>query len=327
MNLRFGIIGIGYFGKHYVRLLQEMEGVELIGVAAREIAEIVELPATIKKHESAHALIRDPAIECIIIATPPTSHAEFAIAALKQGKHVLIEKPMAVSVGEAQAIADAANKSGRVCMIGHQYCYNDHIRALKKEIEQKTIGDIKYIFAEHLYAGPVRLDIGCLWETATHELAIIDYLFGDIRPTKITGQMVDIVGSGRDDAASVVITFDNGVVVTIVTTWFAPQKVRRIIFGGTKGMAVFDEKEKHPLVFFNHPYPTEESPEFHTSHFFEITEKETYIPTIDVREPLHNELTHFMECIRDGNKPITGVDQGLRITKLLDEITTSLTGL
>lgn len=324
MNLRFGIIGVGYFGKHYVRLLQEMEGAELIGIAAREIGEIPEFPETIKKYESADALIRDPAIDCMIIATPPSSHAEFAIAALEQGKHVLIEKPMAVSVAKAQAIADAARKSGRTCMIGHQYCYNDYIHALKKEIEQKTIGDIRYIFAEHLYAGPVRLDIGCLWETATHELAIVDYLFPDIRAVKITGHMLDMTGSGRDDMASAVIAFDNGMILTLVTTWFAPRKVRRIMMGGTKGMAMFDEKEEHPLVFFNHPYPNKESPELHTSHFFEITEKETYIPEVHAREPLHNQLTHFIQCVREGSMPVTGVDQGLRITKLLDEITTAL---
>jgi len=375
--MRFGIIGVGYFGKHYVRLLQKMEGVELTGIATRLITEIPELSETIKvprgkprgivgtrfartsrgkaarystfvasslgrnesklsfrssldaikKYESAHALLRDPGIDCVIIATPPSSHGELAITALEEGKHVLIEKPMAVSVAEAQAIADAANKSGRICMIGHQYCYNDYIRVLKKEIEKKTIGDIKYIFAEHLYAGPVRLDIGCLWETATHELAMIDYLFGHVSATKIIGQVVDITGSGREDAASVVISFDNGVVLTITTTWFAPRKVRRMIMGGTKGMAVFDEQEDHPLVFFNHPYPKGESPELHTSHFFEITEKETYIPSIDAHEPLRNELTHFMECIREQKTPITGVDHGLRVTKLLDEITVAITSL
>lgn len=322
--MRFGIIGVGHFGAHYVRLLQEMKDAELVGVAARSIMEIPELPETIQKYESIDALFSDSAIDCVIIATPPSLHAQFAIGALKEGKHVLIEKPMAVSVAEAQAIADAAEKSGRVCMIGHQYCYNDYIRQLKKEIEQKTIGDIKYIFAEHLYPGPVRLDIGCLWETATHELAIIDYFFPTARVVKIVGQMIDITSDGHDDAATIVITFDNNIVMTIFTTWFAPQKMRRMIMGGTKGMAVFDEKEEHPLVLFRHAYPEQESPELHTSHFFKITEKEKYIPHVDAREPLRNELTHFIKCIREQNIPITGVRHGLRVTKLLDEITTAL---
>ena len=319
--MRFGVIGIGYFGRHYVRLLQEMEGVELIGVAARFVGEIPELPGTIKKYESADALICDSMIDCVIIATPASTHAQFAIAALQKGKHVVIEKPMAVSVAEAEAIAYAAHISERVCMIGHQYCYNDYIRQLKKEIEQKTIGDIKYMFVEHLYPGPVRLDIGCLWETATHELAIIDYLFPNARAVKIIGQTVDMTGHGRDDAASAAITFDNGVVVSIVTSWFAPQKVRRMIMGGTKGMAIFDEKETHPLVLFRHAYPEQESPELHSSHFFEITEKEIYIPHVDAHEPLYNQLSHFIDCIIQKKTPVTDVHHGLRVTRLLNEIT------
>lgn len=324
MTIRFGIIGVGYFGKHYVRLLQEMEGAELVGIVTRPGIEILKLPKTIKKYESADALLCDSAIDCVIIATPPSSHAELAITAFQKGKHVLIEKPMASSLREAHVIADAAHASGRICMIGHQYCHNDYIRQLKKEIEQKTIGDIKYIFAEHLYIGPVRLDVGCFWETATHELAIIDYLFGHVSAIKITGQMVDIMGSGRDDAANATIAFDNGVVVSIVTSWFAPQKVRRMTIVGTKGMAVFDEKETHPLVLFRHAYPEQESPELHTSHFFEIKEEEKYIPHIDAHEPLRNQLSHFIDCIIKKKTPITGVDQGLRITKLLDEITTRM---
>ncbi|MEK7082699.1 MAG: Gfo/Idh/MocA family oxidoreductase [Patescibacteria group bacterium] len=319
--MRFGIIGVGYFGKHYVRLLQEIKDVELVGIAARSVADMPELPETIKKYESADTLLCDLTIDCVIIATPPSSHARLVIGALEKGKHVLVEKPMALSVLEAQAIADAADKSGRTCMIGHQYCYNDYIRALKKEIEKKTIGDIKYIFAEHIYPGPVRLDIGCFWETATHELAIIDYLFGNINAVKITGQMVDIGGSGHDDAASVTIAFDNGMLASIVTSWFVPQKVRRMIIAGTKGTAVFDEKETHPLVLFKHEYPQQESPELHTSHFFEITEKEKYIPHVDAHEPLHNELRYFIDCIIKKKTPITGVEHGLRVTKLLDEIT------
>ena len=86
-------------------------------------------------------------------------------------------------------------------------------------------------------------------------------------------------------------------------------------------MACFDEKEKNPLVFTRHPYPSGESPELHTSHFFEITEKETYVPNIEIREPLANQLDHFFECIRKDKMPLTGIEQGLRITKLLEEIT------
>lgn len=320
MTMRFGVIGVGHFGRHYVRLLQDMGQAELMGVAARSIDEMVNIPDKIKKYQSAHALLHDPDIDCVIIATPPLTHAEFAISAFEQGKHVFIEKPMAGTFVQAQAIAHAAKKSNRTCMIGHQYCYNNSIIALQKEIEQKTIGDIKYIIAEHMYAGPVRLDVGCLWETATHELAMLDYFFPDVRVVNIEGTMVDICGSGRDDAATVILTYDNGLVVTLCTTWFSPRKVRRMTMGGTKGMAVFDEQEDPALVLFTHRYPAQESPELHTSHFFEITEKETYIPRIDHQEPLRNELIHFMDCVHENKVPRTGMDHGLRIMRLLDDI-------
>lgn len=327
MNLRFGIIGVGYFGKHYVRLLQEMEGVELVCVATRSASfdrEIQNFPATIKRCASADELLSSGDIDCVVIATPVSTHADFAVAALNKGKHVLLEKPMASTLTQAKQIAAAVEKSGRVFMIGHQYCYNDYIRQLKKEIESKTIGDISYCFAQHLYAGPVRLDIGCFWETATHELAIIDYLFPGIKMIHASGQSVDMMQSGRDDATTAVIAFDNGLSATIITSWFAPQKVRRMIMAGAKGQVVFDEKETHPLVFYTHPYPLSESPEPHTSHFFEITDQEKYIPDIQPCEPLRNQLDHFIECIREQKTPLTGIEHGMRVTGMLDQVTISI---
>lgn len=324
MNLRFGVIGVGYFGKHYVRLLQEMEDVELVGVATRTMLSDEKIPnlgIATRRYTSADELLHNADIDCVVIATPVFTHVDLAVAALNNGKHVLLEKPLATTLAEAKQIAAAVEKSGCVFMIGHQYCYNDYIRQLKKEIDNKTIGDVSYLFAQHLYAGPVRLDMGCFWETATHELAVIDYLFPDVKMIQASGQSLDMTQSGRDDATTATIAFDNGLRATIVTSWFAPQKVRRIIMAGTKGMVTFDEKETHALVFSKHPYPLPESPEQHTSHFFEITEREKYIPDIQPNEPLCNQLISFIECIREQKTPITDIEHGLRVTTMLDEIT------
>lgn len=321
MILRFGIIGVGYFGKHYVRLLQEMESAELMGVMTRSPND---LPPHIKQYGSANELINDPNIDCVIIATPPSTHADLAVASIGCGKHVLLEKPMCSTLAEAHRIADAVKKTDRIFMVGHQYCYNNYIRQLKKEIDAKTIGNIRYLFAQHFYTGPVRLDIGCLWETATHELAMIDYLFPDTSAIHISGDSVDIMQTGRDDATTVMIFFDNGLHATLATNWFAPKKVRRMIMAGPDGMAVFDEKEEHALALYRHPYPIGETPESHTSHFFEIKQEEIYIPNVSVREPLRNELDHFIACIHEHRQPLTGIEHGLRVTTMLDRIASSL---
>ncbi len=324
MALRFGIIGTGYFGRHYIRLLQEIEGVLLVGVAARTNEEIGGLSGSFKKYASANDLLRDPDIDCVVIATPPSTHANFAIFALENNKHVLLEKPMAVSLDEAWAIADIARKSNQICMIGHQYCYNDHIRYLKKELEKKTIGEIKFLVVEHFYPGPIRLDTGCFWETATHELAMIDYLFSSPRAIDITGRMVDMSGSGKDDFATAVIAFDNGLTASITTSWFMPEKTRRIVVAGDNGQAVFDEKKIPPLMFYTQPYPVCESPEFHTSHFFKISDNKKITPDVNPREPLRNQVEHFIECIKEHRVPVTDVEHGMRVTKLLHDITAQM---
>lgn len=321
MNLRFGIIGTGYFGRHYVRLLQEMPGAELYAVVSRSEAELADLPSSINRYTSAEEMFKDSAIDCVVIATPPSTHAELAINALEKGKHVLLEKPMATSFTEAGRIAIAVEKNGRVFMVGHQYCYNDYIRQLKKEIENKSIGDRTYLFAEHLYAGPVRLDIGCFWETATHELAMIDYLFSQPHLVKASGQMIDMFQSGHDDFSSCVLTFDNGLVAAITTTWFAPYKLRRMILGGRNGMALFDEAQEHPLTLYRHSYPQQESLETHTSHFFEIPEEQKEFSSVTVREPLANQMEHFIDCVINRRTPLTDSEHGLRITQMLQKIT------
>ncbi|MDP3770294.1 MAG: Gfo/Idh/MocA family oxidoreductase [Candidatus Sungbacteria bacterium] len=321
MNLRFGVIGTGYFGRHYVRLLQQIGGAELSAVVSRSETEIADLPATVKRYGSADEMLHNGAIDCVVIATPVSTHAELAIQALENDKHVLLEKPMAGSLVDAERIAAAVEKSGRVFMIGHQYCYNNYIRHLKQEIEAHTLGDIRYLFAEHLYVGPVRLDIGCFWETATHELAMIDYLFSQPNLVKVSGQMVDMSGSGRDDFSSCMLTFDNGLTAAITTTWFAPYKLRRMMLGGANGMALFDENQEHALTLYHHPYPQQESPESHTSHFFNIPEGEKEYPSVAMQEPLANQVEHFIDCVILSKTSRTGVEHGLRITRMLENIT------
>ena len=227
----------------------------MAGVLVRSIADTSLVLDNIKIYTSSDEMFTDPAIDAVVIVTPPSTHMGLAVSALKHDKHVLLEKPMTTSIVDAQHIADAVKKTTCVFMVGHQYCYNDHIRELKREIEKGTLGDIKYMFAEHTYVSPIRPDVGCLWETATHELSMIDHIFPGIQARKITGQMIDMSGSGREDVTIATIAFDNDMSATIFSTWFAPQKTRRIIWGGMKGMASFDEAEEHPLVFYKHPYP------------------------------------------------------------------------
>lgn len=382
-TLRFAVIGIGHFGKHYVRLLQDIENVELRAVASRSreaferLADL--LPPRIGRFTDPRKVLDDPEIDCVVIAAPVSSHFSLVREALFAGKHVLVEKPMTRTFEEALRLraiveqasraftyrkvsnfytqqerqenwvlpcgenqqenrvsarqkpwvseeyrvvpASKASESPPVFMVGHQYFYNDYICHLKTKIEQGILGKIRYLFAEHVYSGPIRSDVGCFWETAPHELSIIEYLFGMQKIIDVRGKMCDFSGSGRDDFASVDITYENGLLVTIVTSWFAPIKVRRMIVGGENGMALFDDREpKNKLQFFIYPYPMPSDLRGSSSHFFNTPPVEMVIPTIAAREPLRAELEHFVECVRTERAPLTDIGHGVRIIESLEMI-------
>ena len=309
-SLRIGLIGLGRFGSHYARLLQQIEGVSFYAVAARDHKNFVTAPgpSKAKKFDDGLALIADPLVDCVIIATPTITHASLTIAALKAGKHVLVEKPMTATLAEAQAVANAVHTSGRTFMVGHQYLYNDYIRELKRQIDAGALGNIAYIFAEHFYPGPVRGDIGCFWETATHEIAMLDYFFGRPKVREIIGARIDMDKRGYDDYASIGILLSNGVRATIVNSWIAPKKIRRMVIAGDKGTALFDDGEPHEKLKLSPVLSGNEEACASLSLFRSDT------------EPLWNELTHFIHAVRTGTPALTDSAHGLYVVGILDAI-------
>jgi len=307
-KLNFGVIGAGYFGKNYVRLLENNPGTSLVVVAdnAKESSKV----------------INSPDIDCVIIATPAATHFKLAVEALKAGKHVFLEKPMVTKLTDAYELEKYVKKSRKVFLLGHQYLYNDYVRHLKQEIDLKVLGRVKYVFAENFYHGPIRRDVGCFWETAGHELSVIDYLFGPLNATDISGRSQYFFSKYRDDFSVVNFKIKRNILVTIAVSWFMPKKERNMTFSGDKGMAKFDDveaKEKLSFIFSSFPRGAQNS-----SHFFSADEKKVRVPDIDVKEPLYNELTHFIDCVKNNKTPLTDIKHGIRVTKLLHDISLEL---
>ncbi|MDD5110177.1 MAG: Gfo/Idh/MocA family oxidoreductase [Patescibacteria group bacterium] len=306
-TLRFAVIGVGHFGKNYVRLLKELPGATL--------------SATAQSAAEAQAVLQRPDIDAVVIATPPTTHAALAAAALESGKHVLVEKPMVLRMADARMLQKKVGSSRRVLMVGHQYCYNDYIKHLKEEMHRGTLGKVRYVYAEHLYFGPVRSDVGAFWDTATHELAIIDYLFGPCEITDARGSACAIRGGSDDDFAACTVNFSNGMLATIVASRFAPQKVRRMFFGGTDGLAIFDDLEPtEKLKFTDFAYPMPSATPAASSLFFTPSSARVVTPHITAGEPLRHQVEHFIACVRTGASPTTGIEHGLRVTQWLEYI-------
>ncbi len=303
MSLRFGIIGIGNFGKHYVRLLNGAEGAELIAVASRspERFKLFEniLPENIIKTIDATALINNAEVDCVVIATPSSTHFSLARQALAAGKHVLVEKPMVTTLAEAIELKKTVENSKNTFMVGHQYVYNDYIRFLKRYIDTGALGKIKNISAEHA-SSTMRTDIGCFMDVAPHQLSIINYMLG-VSGT-ISAEAKGTFKNGLDYAANVKIKFESGLTASLSAACIAPKKIRKFTIVGENGSAVFDDTaENNKLKIF-------------------LRGEAPAIPIIDAKEPLQNQLNHFISCIKTGKTPLTGIESSYQVSEWLDKI-------
>jgi len=292
-KLRFAILGLGYFGKNYARLLSHHKEAELAAVANTQ--------------KESMAVFKSPDIDCVIIATPAPTHFKLAKQTLEAGKHVLVEKPMVSKLSEAIELQSQVKKSKKLLMVGHQYLYHDYIRRLKKELDRGTIGALRYIVGEHFYPGPVRNDIGCFWETATHELSILEYLIGPLAISEVVGYGISIRSKKYEDAAFANIRLENDIIIAIAAAWNVPQKIRHMVLAGDKGSVVFDDtKPKRKLSFISNKVGV------------------ISIPRVKSQEPLLNELNHFIDCVHNNKTPLTDVGHGARITKLLNIISSNI---
>lgn len=319
------IIGAGAFGKHYARLLSNNPRATLRAVVSRskEVGALA-LPTETKRCDDAKEVFEDPAIEAVVIATPLSTHAPLATAALQSGKHVLLEKPLALNIEEAGRIRDAVKTSGKIFMLGHQYLYNDDVAALKSGLAEGRIGMVRYVHAEQLYPGPIRFDVGCLREAATHEIALIDHLFSPGAPVSAEASAIDLAGGKREDFAAVTVRYENGLFVHIVVSQYSPIKSRRMIFGGEGGTAVFDDcVPEDKVVFSLRPFPLAEK--LRQTKSLQIPAGEVYIPKIaERREPLALVVDHFLDCIENNTVPRSDITHAMRVERVLDVISKAM---
>jgi predicted dehydrogenase len=302
-TLKFGIIGLGHFGKHYARLLQEISGVQLV--------------KTSNTSGETDEIINNKEINCVVIATPSSTHCELIIKSLRAGKHVLVEKPMVLSVAEVKKVEKELKKhKDLVFMVGFQYVYNDSIQYIKNHINE--LGAVKYFFGENLYCGPVRVDVGSFVDAGIHDLAIVQYLFAPGKVVKISGASRSFGNSANDDFSAVTVKFKSGLMVHLLTSRYWPEKVRKVTLVGDKAMALFNDRDENKLKWIKNTYPTLDNE--HSSLFLPDVNNQLLVMPASKNEPLKNELEHFIKCVNTNSQPLTGLEFGCQVTKMMEEI-------
>ena len=291
--LRAAVIGLGMMGRAHVRVWNELvEGVELVAVADSDPDALREATATSAVHgyADAEALLRGESIDLVSVVVPTSLHLPTALAALRAGAHVLVEKPIAATRGEAEQMIEAARDAGRMLTVGHIERFNPAIRELRRRLADGELGRIFEIRATRLGPFPARIrDVGVVVDLAPHDLDVMRYLLGS-DPVRLYAETEQRIHTDHEDLFVGVLKFANGAIGLLDINWLTPTKQRTLTVTGERGMYTADYLAQQ-LVFYPNAAPNGS-----------VREGERIEREIERREPLAIELDEFARAARDGGK-------------------------
>ncbi len=325
--LNIAIVGCGYWGPNIIRnfnSLDECRVKTICDLDKDRLAHMISLYPNVATTTDFNAVVNDPEIDAIAVATPVHLHFEIAKKSLEAGKHTLIEKPMASSADECVKMKELAEKNRLTLMVGHTFLYSPTVRRIKKIINDGDLGKIFYISARRLNLGLLQKDINVTWDLAPHDIAIMLYIMGS-DPISVNCQGRANVHQGIEDITNLSIEFSNDWFATVKSSWLDPNKVREMTFVGSRRMLVYDDLETNEKVKI-YDKRVEKPPhydtfnEFHHSYHY----GDMYSPYIKQEEPLKVECQHFLDCIKTGAPPLSGVEEGLRVVQILEASSESL---
>lgn len=324
-RVRIGLIGYGYWGPNLARNFHYLPEAWLVACADSDPARVQEAARLYPLKQATtdyRAVIANPTLDAVVIATPVRSHYEIARAALEAGKHVLVEKPLAMSSHEARELIELARRCQRVLMVGHTFEYNPAVWKIKELLAAGALGQLFYVYSNRVNLGRVQRDVNALWSIAPHDISILLYLL-DTLPETVSAYGGTFVSAGVEDVVFVLLTFPNHVLAHIHASWLDPSKTRQMTLVGSEKMIVYDDidPEAKLKIYDKGVYKRGDAfGEFQ----LRVHSGDIHIPKIDLTEPLRLECAHFIECIRDHKPPRTDGENGLRVVRVLEAAQQSL---
>ena len=325
--IKIGVIGYGYWGPNLVRNLAETEGAQVTRVTDLRPAR---LGLVSKRYPSVTVstdfrdVINDPSIDAVAVATPVSTHFELALAALRAGKHVLVEKPMAASAVEAAALVEEAERRGLVLMVDHTFVYTAAVQKIRDLIQRGDLGDLYYYDSVRINLGLFQHDVNVLWDLAVHDLSIMDDLIGQT-PTAVSATGLAHVPGKPENMAYMTMFFEGRLIAHVHVNWLAPVKIRRTLVGGSRRMIVFDDLETSEKVkVYDRGISLDPSPENVYQMLVGYRTGDMWAPQLAIAEALATETAHFVDCIEHRRQPRTDGRAGLRVVRLLEAATQSL---
>jgi predicted dehydrogenase len=324
LPLNVAVVGVGYWGPNLVRNLHALDDASPALVCdhhPERLATIEDrypgLPTTMDYAR----VLDDPAIDAIVIATQVGTHAELATAALEAGKHVLVEKPLAASVTEAESLIELADRRGVTLMTGHTFLYSPAVNVVREVIEAGELGEIQFISSRRVNLGIHQPDVNVVWDLGAHDFSILRHWLGEV-PQRVAAVSRSCVTPGIADVAFLSLEFPSGVLANVELAWLAPEKIRRTVIVGSRKMVVYDDMSAEPVRIFDSgvmpldPDSPDARPEYRTGA--------VVAPAVDRTEPLLLELQDFCRAVRGGGIPTSSAAVGLDVVRIIEAVDRAL---
>lgn len=314
---RVAVVGCGHWGRNLVRNFHALSALSALCDTDAEQRRVLSAQYGVPALSLDEILAAD--IDALVLATPAETHARIALRALQAGKHVFIEKPLALRVEDAERVQDMAQANDRVVMVGHLLQYHPAFLSLRTLVADGKCGRLQYIYSTRLNLGKFRREEDVFWSFAPHDISMILTLAGEV-PEEVEAIAHCYLHSKISDVTTTHLRFSNGVNAHIFVSWLHPSKEQRLVVVGDSGMAVFDDGRpwSEKLIFYPHrvawhngvPKPTAAA-----AHPIAVQQE----------EPLRLECQHFIDCIRERHPPRTGSQDGIDVLRVLDAAKRSMT--
>jgi len=327
--LNVGVIGYGYWGPNLVRNFADLDEAHVHTVAdlnPKALETVAKRYPTTKVTTDAMALINDPEVDAVAIATPVSTHFSLAMAALRAGKHVWLEKPMTETSLQARALVDEAEKRGLVLHIDHTFVYTGPVKKMRELVQSGDLGKSLYYDSTRVNLGLFQRDVNVISDLAVHDFSILDYVFGE-HPVAVSASGINHYPGTPENLAFITLFYDSGFIAHVNVSWLAPVKVRKILIGGTEKMITFDELEpSEKLKIYDKGVSLTDDPKQIHEMRVGYRTGDMWAPKVDNVEALRNEAAHFCECVTTGKSSVSDGRFGMRMVEVIEAATSSMRG-
>lgn len=327
-QIGIAILGCGYWGINYVRVFHELSQARVIAVCDSRTERLQEVgqrfPEVVLTTQIEDVLEMGD-VDAVVVCTEATSHYDVARRCLVARKHVLVEKPLATTEADAKKLITLTEATGITLMVSHTFLYNAGIRKMKEYITGNNMGQVYYLYSRRTNMGPVRRDVNALWDLATHDVSIFNYLLNDT-PVWVSAVGCRVLRNGREDVGFISVGYEDDIIGHIHVSWADPNKVRELVVVGSDMRIVFDDLNTLEQVrIFEKGISSMSVEALNFGEFhFQMRDGDIISPKIEASEPLKNQCSHFLTCVADERRPLTDGLDGLAVVRVLTAIDLSI---